>query len=135
MTSINRVLLVGHLTRDPELRHTAGGTAVCEFSMALNSREKVNGEWDDRVDYFDIVVWGNQGENCAQYLAKGKLVGVDGRLRQDRWEDKDSGQKRSRVKITADAIQFLTPGEGGGHSQSDFVPTGAEGPPQDDIPF
>jgi single-strand DNA-binding protein len=104
--SINRVAQVGNLTRDPELKHAKSGTAVCEFSVAVNGREKVDGEWVDRADFFDVTVFGNQAEACAQYLQKGSQVAVDGRLRQNRWEN-DEGQKRSRVVIIADAVQFL----------------------------
>jgi single-strand DNA-binding protein len=141
MSSINRVILVGRLTRDPELRHTPGGTPVCNFSLAVNSREKDDsGEWGERADFFDITVWGNQGENCAQYLAKGRLAAVDGNLRQERWE-KD-GQKRSKVTITARQVQFLDSGDrdgdtGGGYDGSqEFVPAGSgQAAVDDDIPF
>lgn len=109
--NINRVLLIGNLTRDPELSHTGGGMAVCTLGIAINGREKVGEEWHDRADFFDVIVWGNQGENCAQYLAKGSPVAVDGRLRQDRWDDRDTGQKRSKVKIVADTVQFLRDGK------------------------
>src|SRR5262245_64232649 len=80
--NINRVVLVGNLTRDPELRHTPSGTAVCSLRLAVNTRRKdaATGEWGEKPNYFDITVWGNQGENCAQYLSKGRPVAVDGRL-------------------------------------------------------
>lgn len=104
--SVNRVLLIGHITRDFDVKYTPGNnTAVCEFSIAMNSREKVNDEWVDRADFIDVTVWGEQAEACAQHLGKGSLVGVDGKLRQDRWE-KD-GQKRSKIKVVAQNIQFL----------------------------
>lgn len=107
-TSINMAVLVGNLGRDPELKHTQGGTAVCEFSIAVNSREKDSeGEWHDRADWFDIRTWNELAENCAQYLSKGSKVAVDGRLRVDKWE-KD-GQKRSKVVIVARSVQFLDP--------------------------
>ena len=82
MANINRVVLVGNLTKDPELRHTPSGTAVCKIRLAVNTRQKdaQTGEWGDKPNYFDVTVWGNQGESCAQYLAKGRPVGVDGRL-------------------------------------------------------
>src|ERR1051325_4943808 len=81
MANINRVVLVGNLTRDPELRHTPSGMAVCSLRLAVNTRRKdsATGEWTEKPNYFDITVWGNQGENCAQYLSKGRPVGVDGR--------------------------------------------------------
>src|SRR4051812_50059208 len=82
MANINRVVLVGNLTKDPELRHTPSGTAVCKLRLAVNTRQKdgATGEWGDKPNYFDVTVWGNQGESCAQYLAKGRPVAVDGRL-------------------------------------------------------
>lgn len=139
--NINRVLLVGNLTKDPELRHTPSGTAVCDFSIAINGREKIGDTWQDRADFFDVVVWGNQAENCAQHLSRGSMVGVDGKLRQDRWEDRDTGQKRSKVKITADTVQFLNnkrdDAESGGGGQ--FVPQAQQEPDfsndDSDIPF
>jgi single-strand DNA-binding protein len=113
MAGINRVLIVGRLTRDPEVK-SVGDSTVCEFALAVNSREKNGdtGEWQDRADFFDVAVWGAQAEACGSYLSKGKLTGVDGRLRQDRWE-KD-GQKRSRIRIVASNVQFLDGGSGQG---------------------
>jgi single-strand DNA-binding protein len=141
-SNINTVTLIGRLTRDPELRHTAGGTPVGSFSLAINSREKnSDGEWGDRADYFDVTVFGNQAETVAQYLGKGRLVGISGRLRQDRWETQEGG-KRSKVVVIANSIQFLDradDGEGGGSygGQGEFVPAGAPAEPNadDDIPF
>jgi single-strand DNA-binding protein len=144
--SINRVILVGNLTRDPELRHTPSGTAVCSLRLAVNSRRKdpSTGEWGEKPNYFDVTVWGNQGESCAQYLSKGRPVAVDGRLDWREYEAKD-GSKRQAVEIIADSVQFLG-GRGdseGGQSyipqsdvtadQSDFVKAGATA--DDDIPF
>ena len=127
MANINRVVLVGNLTKDPELRHTPSGTAVCKLRLAVNTRQKdgQTGEWGDKPNYFDVTVWGNQGESCAQYLAKGRPVGVDGRLDWREWEAQD-GTKRQAVEIIADSVQFLGSrgdGEGGGERQ--FVPAGA----------
>ena len=118
MANINRVVLVGNLTRDPELRHTPSGTAVCSLRLAVNTRRKdgATGEWTEKPNYFDITVWGNQGENCAQYLSKGRPVGVDGRLEWREWEAQD-GSKRQAVEVIADSVQFLGGrGEGGGGS-------------------
>ena len=83
MANINRVILVGNLTRDPELRHTPSGTSVCKLRLAVNSRQKDSstGEWGEKPNYFDVTVWGNQGENCARFLSKGRPVAVDGRRR------------------------------------------------------
>jgi single-strand DNA-binding protein len=145
--SINRVVLVGNLTRDPELRHTPSGTAVCSLRLAVNSRRKdpSTGEWGEKPNYFDVTVWGNQGESCAQYLAKGRPVGVDGRLDWREYEAKDGSGKRQAVEIIADSVQFLgSRGDGEGQSQyipssdvaadqSDFVKAGSAA--DDDIPF
>ena len=141
--NINRVVLVGNLTRDPELRHTPSGTAVCSLRIAVNTRRKdaATGEWGEKPNYFDITVWGNQGENCAQYLAKGRPVAVDGRLEWREWEAQD-GTKRQAVEIIADSVQFLGGrGEMGG-DEPQFVQAGAAADksdfgsaPDDDIPF
>ena len=144
--NINRVVLVGNLTRDPELRHTPSGTAVCSLRLAVNSRRKdaSTGELGEKPNYFDVTVWGNQGESCAQYLSKGRPVAVDGRLDWREYEAKD-GSKRQAIEIIADSVQFLgSRGDGeGGQSyipqsdvaadQSDFVKAGATA--DDDIPF
>ena len=138
--NINRVVLVGNLTRDPELRHTPSGTAVCSLRLAVNTRRKdESGQWTDKPNYFDITVWGQQGENCAQYLAKGRPVGIDGRLEWREWEAQD-GSKRQAVEVVADNVQFL-----GGRQDSEgaYVPAGAaasgddfpSSPADDDIPF
>ena len=111
MADINHVVLVGRLTRDAELKYTAGGQAVCKFSVAVNRRRKQGDQWVDEPNFFDIVLWGRQGETLNQYLVKGKQVGVDGELRQDRWEQ--DGQNRSRVEIVANNLQLLGGGSGG----------------------
>jgi len=122
--NINRVVLVGNLTRDPELRHTTGGTAVCSLRLAVNSRRKdQSGQWVDKPNYFDVTVWGQQGESCAQYLAKGRPVAVDGRLDWREWDAQD-GQKRQAVEIVADSVQFLG---GRGDDQGGFAPQGGGG--------
>ncbi len=127
MANINRVVLVGNLTRDPELRHTPSGTAVCKLRLAVNTRQKdAQGNWGDKPNYFDVTVWGNQGESCAQFLAKGRPVGVDGRLDWREWEAQD-GTKRQAVEIIADTVQFLGSREGGemGGGERQFVPAAA----------
>jgi single-strand DNA-binding protein len=107
-TNINRVVITGNLTRDPELSSTPGGTSVCRLRVAVNSRRKdESGNWVDKPNYFDVTVWGAQGENCAQYLAKGRPVAVDGRLNWREWEAKDGSGKRQSVDIIADSVQFL----------------------------
>ena len=145
MANINRVVLVGNLTRDPELRHTPGGTPVCSLRIAVNSRRRdESGNWTDKPNYFDVTVWGNQGESCAQYLSKGRPVGIDGRLDWREWEAQD-GTKRQAVEIIADSVQFLgSRGDSEGGGQPQFVPAGAAAQTEnadfaagadDDIPF
>ncbi|GHV74563.1 single-stranded DNA-binding protein [Spirochaetia bacterium] len=109
---INHVVLVGRLTRDAELKYTAGGQAVCKFSIAVNRNKKSGDQWVDEASFFDVTLWGRQGEAVNQYLVKGKQVGIDGELRQDRWEQ--DGQKRSKVEIVANNLQLLGGGPGGG---------------------
>jgi single-strand DNA-binding protein len=141
--NINRVVLVGNLTRDPELRHTPGGTPVCSLRVAVNDRKRdESGNWVDAPNYFSVSVFGNQAESCAQYLSKGRPVGVDGKLRWREWQAQD-GSKREAVEVVADSVQFLGSrgdGEGGGNQ---FVPAGAAqqesadfpAAADDDIPF
>jgi single-strand DNA-binding protein len=107
-TNINTVVITGNLTRDPELRSTPNGTSICSLRVAVNSRKKdaESGQWVDKPNYFDITVFGAQGENCAQYLAKGRPVAVQGRLNWREWEAQD-GSKRQSVDIIADSVQFL----------------------------
>jgi single-strand DNA-binding protein len=106
-TNINRVVMTGNLTRDPELRSTPGGSSVCKLRIACNTRRKngQTGEWEEKPNYFDVTVWGPQGENCSRYLAKGRPVAIDGRLEWREWEQE--GQKRQAVDIIADSVQFL----------------------------
>jgi len=116
MADINRVVLVGRLTRDAELKYTATGQAVCKFSVAVNRRRKNGDQWEEEASYFDVVVWGRSGESLNQYLLKGKAVGIDGELRQDRWQQ--DGQNRSKVEIVASNIQLLGGSQGAGGSGS-----------------
>jgi single-strand DNA-binding protein len=104
---IAHVTLVGNLTRDPELRQIPSGTSVCQLGVAVNSSYKdSSGQWIEKPNYFDVVVWGAQGDNCAKYLSKGRQVAVDGRLDQRSWEAQD-GTKRSKVEIIADTVMFI----------------------------
>jgi single-strand DNA-binding protein len=114
-SNINVVVITGNLTRDPELRHTGGGTAVCDLRVAVNSSRKdgSTGQWVDKPNYFDVAVWGAQGENCANYLSKGRPVAIEGRLDWREWEAKD-GSKRQAVQIIAKSVQFLGSRDGGG---------------------
>ena len=116
-TNINRVILTGNLTKDPELRSLQSGTHVCKLRVAVNSRRKdQSGEWVDKPNYFDVTVWGAQGENCATYLSKGRPVAVDGRLDWREWETQEGG-KRQSIEIIADSVQFLGSRDGSGAVQ------------------
>jgi single-strand DNA-binding protein len=108
MATINRVVLIGRLTRDPELRSTAGGTSLCRLRLACNTswRNKDTGEFDERPNFFDVTVFGASGEACARFLAKGRAVAVDGRLEWHEWETVE-GERRQSVGILADSVQFL----------------------------
>jgi single-strand DNA-binding protein len=149
-TNLNVVVVTGNLTRDPELRSLPSGTSVCKLRIAVNSRRKdqSSGDWVDKPNYFDVTVWGAQGENCATYLSKGRPVAVEGRLDWREWEAQD-GSKRQSVEIIANSVQFLGSRDdaGGGNGiparsdvpadTSDFEssePAGV-GSSGDDIPF
>lgn len=123
MADINRVTLVGNLTRDSQLKYTPGGMAICEFAIAINTRRKQGDEWVDEANFFDVTLFGRQGEAIQRYLLKGKQVGVDGRLKQDRWQDKETGQNRSKVVVIAENVMLL--GGGGGGSGSGGYNDGA----------
>lgn len=121
MASLNKVMLIGNLTRDPELRVTPKGTAICQFGLAVNRKFKdESGGEREEVTFVDIEAWGKQGETIAKYLAKGRPLFVEGRLKLDQWEDRESGQKRSKMKIVLEQFQFL-----GG--RDDDKPAGGEG--------
>jgi single-strand DNA-binding protein len=143
---INRVTIVGRLTRDPELAHLPSGTAVLKLGVAVNGRQKdEGGNWIDKPNFFDVKVFGNQADALNNHLAKGRRVGVDGRLDWSSWEAQD-GTKRSKVEIVAQSVQFLdSRGEtgGGGDGERQFVPAAAaagnedftSSSADDDIPF
>jgi single-strand DNA-binding protein len=153
-SNINRVVMTGNLTADPELRSLPSGTEVCELRVACNTRRKdgASGEWVDKPNYFNVKVWGAQGKNAAQYLSKGRPVAIDGRLEWREWEAQD-GTKRSAIDIIAESVQFLGsregPPAGGGYSgggasqgsdvpvdNGDFQPAPVSGQAgDDDIPF
>ena len=122
-SNVNRVVITGNLTRDPELRSTPGGTSVCKLRVAVNSRRKdsSSGEWVDKPNYFDVTVWAAQGENCANYLSKGRPVAVDGRLEWREWEAQD-GSKRQAVEIIAESVQFLGSRDGNAQGGNGFTP-------------
>ena len=131
--NINRVIITGNLTKDPDLGSIpGGGTSVCTLRVAVNGRRRnASGEWEDQPNYFDVTVWGQQGENCAKYLRKGRPVAVDGRLRWREWTTKE-GQKRQAVDIIADSVQFLGGRDdaGGGNGYSSGVK-----PAESDVPI
>jgi single-strand DNA-binding protein len=150
MASYNRVILVGNLTRDPELRYIPSGTAVSDISLAVNDRIKRGDQWVDEVSFVDVTLWGRTAEIANEYLSKGSPLLIEGRLKQDRWE-KD-GQKHSKLKVTCDRMQMLGSREGGGGARGgrggggnvgsepqyddseQYMPAGGP-PPNDDIPF
>jgi single-strand DNA-binding protein len=113
MADINQVVLIGRLTRNAELKYSAGGVAVSKFVVAVNRKTKRGDEWVDEASFFDIALWGKQGEALNQYLVKGKQVGINGELRQERWQD-NQGKSRSRIEVIANNIQLL----GGGNSEN-----------------
>ena len=146
MADVNHVVLVGRLTRNAELKYTNSGGAVSKFAIAINQRRKKDDQWVDEAHFFDVVLWGKQAESLNQYLVKGKQVGIEGQLRQNRWEQE--GQARSKVEISATNIMLL--GSAGGGRQApgqapearpqgggDFPEGGAPAPDnfEDDIPF
>jgi single-strand DNA-binding protein len=153
-TNINRVVLTGNLTRDPELRSTNSGMSVCSLRIATNTRQKdPSGEWTDRAHYFSVTVFGAQGENCARFLSKGRPVAIDGRLQWREWQDQN-GNKRESIEIVAESVQFLggrddAAGNGNGFTPRSDVPAdtrdfepagtasggGGSSAGEDDIPF
>lgn len=143
MASLNRVILIGNLTRDVELRSIPSGTTVGNFGIAVNRRRKNDaGEWIDEASFFNIVVWGNQAEKCAEYIHKGSPVAIEGRLQSRSWETED-GQKRNVVEVVAENVQFLggrqESGGGGGRSRDEgaggFVDINKGGSEDPNIPF
>lgn len=124
MRGFSKVVITGNLTRDPETRTTTSGTSVCSLSVAVNRRYTTNGEQREEVSYFNCSAWGRTGETIQQYAHKGDAILVSGRLRQDRWEDKDTGKTRSSVEIVVEDFNFL----GSGNSaDSDAAPAPKKG--------
>ena len=146
MANLNKVLLLGNLTRDPELRHTPKGTAVAELGIALKRRtQDGNGGWKDETTYVDVTTWGSSAENAHKYLSKGRAIMIEGRLHLDTWEDKETGQKRNKLKVVAENIQFLPDGKCKSSSSDREPATRSDGLPingasvddydEDNIPF
>lgn len=158
MANLNKVMLIGNLTRDPELRYTPKGTAVADISLAINRvwNNEQNQKQEETV-FVDVTLWGRQAELAQQYLTKGRGAYIEGRLQMDTWDDKETGKKRSKLKVIGESLQFLPDGRGGqgggqgggsgsGYSrapqqQRSGPPQGASAAPQDefqeedDIPF
>ncbi|RMF95384.1 MAG: single-stranded DNA-binding protein [Planctomycetota bacterium] len=145
MASYNRVILVGNLTRHPELRSTPSGTHVCEIGVAVNDRRKnANGEWVEEATFVDVTFWGRTAEIICEYLTKGSPILIEGRLKLDTWETQD-GQKRSKLRVVGERMQFLAgPRNEGGSRQSASrpMPSESEAPADDfaddfgdDVPF
>ncbi|HXT13752.1 MAG TPA: single-stranded DNA-binding protein [Candidatus Angelobacter sp.] len=151
MASFNKVILVGNLTRDPELRYTPKGMAIAKIGLAVNRNwTSESGEKKEEVTFVDVDIFGRTAENVAQYMKKGRPILIEGRLRLDQWDDKQTGQKRSRLGVVAETVQFLgSPGGGGGDggeaprrpsapSSAPAAPSSSEPdmpPADDDVPF
>lgn len=144
MANLNKVMLIGNLTRDPELRHTPKGSAVAEFGLAINrvwyNEQK---QKQEETTFVDVTLWGRQAEIAQQYLTKGSPVYIEGRLNMDTWDDKATGQKRSKLKVVGETLQLLggRKGDSGSTQQRSSAPQGAAAAPaedfqeDDDIPF
>ena len=150
MANLNKVFLIGNLTRDPELRYTPSGTAVAQLGLATNRRwkDRQSGEMREETTFVDVELWSKQAELAGQYLAKGRPVFIEGRLRLDQWEDRNTGQKRSKLKVVGERFQFLgSRDEGGGRRAGPARGGGGKAPPagapdadesfeaSEDIPF
>jgi len=126
MASLNKVFLLGNLTRVPELRYTPSGAAVCEFGLAVNRKYVSNNQEKDETCFVNIVVWGKQGESCQRYLEKGSAAMIEGRLQFDQWDDRDTGKKRSTLRVVAERVQFI-----GGRRDSSQESGAYQAPQQD----
>ena len=143
MASYNRVVLIGNLTRDVELRYTPSGTAVTDIALAVNERVKKNEQWVEEAHFFDVTLWGRTAEVAGEYLSKGSSVLIEGRLKQDRWEQ--DGQKRTKIKIVGERMQMLGARSTGGGGRPSGPHTAAQpvhqsapaqgAPPEDEVPF
>lgn len=127
---VNKVILVGNLGKDPEVRYTTGGQAVASLRIATSRSwtDKQSGQRREETEWHDVEVWGKQAEQCGEYLSKGRMVYVEGRLKTDKWQDKQSGQDRYRVKVVADTVRFL----GGGRGEGAGAGRGAPRPQAED---
>jgi len=150
MASFNKVILLGNLTRDPEVRYTPKGSAVCDLGLAVNRQYTLDsGEKREEVTFVDVVLWSRLAEIAGEYLKKGRPIFIEGRLQLDTWDDKQSGQKRSKLRVIGETMQLLgrPPGTGGGGEGGEEgrasrgkttpppKPTGGGEPDDDEIPF
>jgi single-strand DNA-binding protein len=148
MRGYNRVIIAGNLTKDPELKYTTKGAAICEFNLAINrSWRDESGQQKEEVTFVGVKAWGKTGENIAKFLKKGRPILIEGRIAQDSWDDKQTGQKRSKTYVVAEQFQFLDSAQGGAGSsgtaqpRSDVEQTPASArpedpkPEEDDVPF
>ncbi len=142
-SDLNKVIIIGRFTKDPELRYTQGGTSICSFSVANNRTYVSAGEKKEQVSFFNCVAWAKTGEVIAEYCKKGQRIGIEGRLQQRSWDDQE-GNKRQTVEIVVDNFQFLSgPRESGGNSQPDVPASSSQEPASnadnpfsdEDIPF
>lgn len=143
MPSFNKAIIAGHVTRDIELKHTQAGTAVAELTLAVNEKRKdAKGEWIEDVSFIDCTLWGRTAEIAKEYLSKGSAALIEGRLKQDKWEDKETGAKRSKIKVIAERLVMLG-SKGGGERQRDdeysqevkHEPAAQSAPADEEIPF
>jgi len=140
MASFNKVILIGNLTRDPDLRHTPGGSAVTEIGLAVNRSwfDKASNSRKEETTFVDVTLWGRTAEVASEYLTKGKSVLIEGRLQLDQWDDKESGQKRSKLKVVGENMTMLgKKDEGGERSQADkfYDRPPANSTPEEDVTF
>lgn len=132
MANVNKVMLLGNITRDLEVRYTPKGTAVCDLGMAVNRiRTGDNGERIEEVTYVDVTLWGRQAELAGQYLSKGRSVFIEGRLQLDQWDDKQTGQKRSRLRVVGENMQFIGGQDGSGGNQGGSSAPRQQAPPSE----
>ena len=136
MASFNRVILAGNLTRDIELRETPGGASVADAGLAVNDRRKQGDEWVDETSFIDLTLWGRTAENAAEYLSKGSPILIEGRLKQDSWQN-EAGEKRTKLKVVVDRLQFLSNknGEGKQESKKEETVATSSSSKDGDIPF
>jgi len=134
MASFNRVILAGNLTRDIELRETPGGASVADAGLAVNDRRKQGDEWVDETSFIDLTLWGRTAENAAEYLSKGSPILIEGRLKQDSWQN-DQGEKRTKLKVVVDRLQFLSTKNGESKKEEPVAAASSGGKSDGDIPF